>query len=129
MKKFIAMLVVIAFVLGLGITADAATAKKVVAKKKVAKKKVAKKVVKKPVKKAMPAPAPVAPAPPPPPPVAPAPAPVVAPANAGLFGMGMNTLLTGSYINTGKGSISGSIGAMYSLVLDDFVGLGSMVGL
>jgi hypothetical protein len=128
MKKFLAMLVVVAFVLGLGITADAATAKKVVVKKKVVKKKVVKKVVKKPVKKAMPAPAPVAPAPPPPPPVAPAPAPVVA-ANAGLFGMGMNTLLTGSYINTGKGSLSGSIGAMGSLVLDDFVGLGSMIGL
>ncbi|MFA5113551.1 MAG: hypothetical protein WC529_04565, partial [Candidatus Margulisiibacteriota bacterium] len=71
----------------------------------------------------------VAPVPPPTPAAPVAPAPVVAPANAGLFGMGMNTLLTGSYINTGKGSISGSIGAMYSLVLDDFVGLGSMVGL
>jgi hypothetical protein len=129
MKKLVTLFLAIAFILGIGYTANAATAKKVVVKKKV----VAKKVVKKPVvkkaapKKAMPAPAPVAPAPPPPPPVAPAPAPVVAP--AGLFGMGMNTLLTGTYLNTGKGSLSGSVGAMGSMVLDDFVGLGSMVGL
>ena len=122
MKKLIALLVVLAFVLGLGITAEAAAAKKV-AKKKVP----AKKVVKKPVKKAMPAPAPVAPAPPPPPPVAPA--PVKAPVSAGLFGMGINTSLSGVYINTGKGSLSGSVGAMGSVILDDFVGLGPMVGL
>ncbi|MCU0641346.1 MAG: hypothetical protein MUC35_04580 [Candidatus Margulisbacteria bacterium] len=68
--------------------------------------------------------------PPPPPPVAPAPAPAVSAApSGGLFGMGINTCLTGAYINTGKGSISGSVGAMASIVLDDFVGLGPMVGL
>ena len=43
--------------------------------------------------------------------------------------MGINTALTGAYINTGKGSISGSIGVSGDWVLDDFVGLGSMVGL
>lgn len=72
-------------------------------------------------------------APPPPPPVAPVPsAPVVAaPAapSAGLFGMGINTVLSGAYINTGKGQISGSVGLSGDWVLDDFVGLGPMVGL
>jgi len=67
------------------------------------------------------------------PPVAPVPpaAPVVAKpaASAGLFGMGINTLLSGSYISTGKGQISGGLVARGDVVLDDFVGLGSMVGL
>lgn len=72
---------------------------------------------------------------PPPPPVAPVPpprAPVVAApaaAGAGLFGMGINTNLAGQYVSTGKGSISGSIGVMGNWVLDDMIGLGSMVGL
>ncbi|MFA5892783.1 MAG: hypothetical protein WC903_02310 [Candidatus Margulisiibacteriota bacterium] len=67
-----------------------------------------------------------------PPPVAPVPpaSVVVKPAaSAGLFGMGLNTSLSGLYISTGKGSLSGSIGAMGNLVLDDFIGLGPMVGL
>lgn len=137
MKRLIALLVVLGFFVGIaGIyTADAAVAK--AAAKKVVKKVVAKKVVKKAVKKAAPkkAPAPVAPAPPPPPvaplPPPPPPAPVVVrpAAPAGLLGMGINTSLTGLYINTGKGSISGSIGARGDVLLDDFVGLGSMVGL
>ncbi|MFA4844468.1 MAG: hypothetical protein WC632_05915 [Candidatus Margulisiibacteriota bacterium] len=61
----------------------------------------------------------------------PPPAPVVVKpaASAGLFGMGLNTSLSGLYISTGKGSLSGSIGAMGNLVLDDFIGLGPMVGL
>jgi hypothetical protein len=68
---------------------------------------------------------------PPPPPVAPAPAPVaVKPATfAGVLGMGLNTSWSGQYINTGKGQISGSIGLKGDMVLDDFVGLGPMVGL
>ncbi|MFA5893696.1 MAG: hypothetical protein WC903_07060 [Candidatus Margulisiibacteriota bacterium] len=72
-------------------------------------------------------------APPPPPqavaPVPPAPVVVKPAASAGLFGMGLNTSLSGLYISTGKGSLSGSIGAMGNLVLDDFIGLGPMVGL
>jgi len=72
-----------------------------------------------------PPPAPVAPVPPPPP----APVAVKPAAPAGLFGMGLNTVLTGAYVNTGKGTISGSVGALGSLVLDDFVGLGPMIGL
>jgi hypothetical protein len=75
----------------------------------------------------------VSPMTPPPAPVAPVPpsAPVVsqAAAPAGLFGMGINTSLAGLYINTGKGAASGSVGVMGNLVLDDFIGLGSMVGL
>jgi hypothetical protein len=43
--------------------------------------------------------------------------------------MGLNTCLDGLYISTGKGSISGSVGIMGNLVLDDFIGLGPMVGL
>ena len=50
-------------------------------------------------------------------------------APAGLFGMGIKTSLDGLYINTGKGAASGSIGLMANLVLDDFIGLGSMVGM
>jgi len=64
-------------------------------------------------------------------PVPPPPAPMVAkPAvNNGLFGWGINTSLDGQYINTGKGSISGALGLMGNVVLDDFVGLGPMVGM
>lgn len=132
MKRLIALLVVLGLLLGVAgiFTADAATVKKAVVKKKVVMKK---KVVKKKVAPKKVAPKPVAPLPPPPPPVAPVPPPapvVVKPAApAGLFGMGINTMLSGQYLNTGKGQISGSIGAMGSWVMDDFVGLGSMIGL
>jgi hypothetical protein len=70
-------------------------------------------------------------APPPPPrPVAPvAPAAPKQAASAGLFGWGLNTSLTGGWINTGKGSLSGSGMILGNVVLDDFVGLGPMVGL
>jgi hypothetical protein len=71
---------------------------------------------------------PVAP-PPPVAPVPPAPVSVKAAPSGGLFGMGINTCLTGLYINTGKGQLSGSIGAKGEMVLDDFVGLGPMVGM
>jgi hypothetical protein len=131
MKRLVGLFVLLAFFVGVAgvYSSDAAAVKKVVAKKKV----VVKKVVKKPVVKKAPikaAPAPIAP---PPPPVAPVPPPapvVVKPAaNAGLFGMGLNTSLDGLYISTGKGSLSGSVGVMGNLVLDDFIGLGPMVGL
>ena len=123
MKKLVALLVVLGLFVGVAgtFTADAAVAKKVVAKKKVVKKAV------KPVKKAMPKPAPVAPAPPPPPPVAPVPpAPVVAKpaASAGLFGMGLNTDVSLGYVAN-----KSVIVARADLVLDDPLGLGSMVGL
>lgn len=146
MKKLIALLVVLGFFVGVVSMSQAATApakkvvKKVVAKKVVAKKVVKKvvakkKVVKKAVKKAAPrlAPAPVAPAPPPPPPVAPVPPPapvaVKAAPSAALFGWGMNTAWTGTYLMTGKGKINGCLGGKAELVLDDMFGLGSMVGL
>ena len=136
MKRLVGLFVLLAFFVGVAgvYSSDAAAVvkKKVVAKKKVVKKKVVKKVVKKAVKKASPAkamPAPIAPPPPPVAPVPPAPVVVKPAANAGLFGMGLNTTLDGLYINTGKGSISGSVGVMGNLVLDDFIGLGPMVGL
>src|SRR3990167_8430207 len=47
---------------------------------------------------------------PPPPPVAVRPAPAPAAVSAGLFGWGINTSLGGAYVNTGKGSLSGSLG-------------------
>jgi hypothetical protein len=146
MKKLIALLVVLGFFVGVVSMSQAATVttttttkkvvtkkKKVAAKKKVVAKKVVKKVVKKAVKKAAPAPAPVAPAPPPPPPVAPVPPPApvavkAAPAGS-LFGWGLNTAWTGTYLNTGKGKINGGLGAKAEVVLDDMFGLGSMVGL
>jgi len=75
----------------------------------------------------------VAPPPPPMAPVPPPPPPVVvkpAPAKAAaLFGLGWNTNWTGTYLNTGHGKISGALGARVDLVLDDVWGLGSMVGL
>src|SRR3989338_307058 len=125
MKRLIGLLVVLGFFVGVAgvYTADAAV-------KKVVKKKVVKKVVKKAApKKVAPRafPAPVAPAPPPPPPVAVRPAPAAV--SAGLFGWGINTSLGGAYVNTGKGSLSGSIGLSGDWILDDFVGLGPMVGL
>lgn len=131
MKKLAALFVLLAFFVGVAgvYSSDAAAAKK-----KVVAKKVVKKVVKKAVKKAAPSIAPVAPAPPPPPPVAPVvppPAPVsVKPVvSAGLFGMGLNTSLSGLYVSNGKGALKGSIGVLGNLVLDDFIGLGPMVGL
>jgi len=62
---------------------------------------------------------------------APTPAPVVAKAapSAGLFGWGLNTDLAATYISTGKGQFSGSGQLRGDLVLDDFVGLGPLVGL
>lgn len=66
-------------------------------------------------------------------PVAPVPPPVtvkpVAAPSAGLFGWGLNTILSGQYINTGKGQLSGTVGLKGDLVLDDFIGAGPMVGL
>jgi hypothetical protein len=63
---------------------------------------------------------------------APTPAPVVAKPAAvggGLFGWGINTCLSGTYIATGKGSIGGAGQIRGDIVLDDFVGLGPLVGL
>jgi hypothetical protein len=69
---------------------------------------------------------------PPPPPVAPVPAPapvVVKPGFKHLFGWGLNTELAMQYIQDGKHStIWGSSGLMANIILDDFVGLGKMVG-
>lgn len=123
MKKLIALFVICGLLMGIvGVyTADAAKAP--------AKKKVVKKVVKKaaPKKKAAPAPAPVAPAPPPPVAPAPPPPPVarVAPAApAGLFGLGINTCASGGYL-MGKSLMVGR----GDLILEDPLGLGSIVGL
>jgi hypothetical protein len=70
---------------------------------------------------------------PPPPPVAPVPPPapvaVKAAPSAALFGWGLNTAWTGTYLNTGKGKINGALGAKAEVVLDDMSGLGGMVGL
>jgi len=70
------------------------------------------------------APAPVAPVPPPPVVVKAAPANPTA-----LFGLGWNTMISGSYLNTGHGKISGALAGRADLVLDDMLGLASMVGL
>jgi len=68
-----------------------------------------------------------------PPPPAPVPPPVVVqPAPTmpvGLFGLGINTCLSGQYISTGKGSLSGTGGLKGDFVTDDFIGLGSMLGM
>ncbi|MFA6431327.1 MAG: hypothetical protein WCV91_02955 [Candidatus Margulisiibacteriota bacterium] len=53
----------------------------------------------------------------------------VAKKSNGAFGWGLNTMLDGRYINTGKGSVAGSAGLMANVVLDDFIGLGSMFGM
>ena len=70
---------------------------------------------------------------PPPPPPAPTPAPVapvvIVPTPAGLFGWGLNTDMTGSYINTGKGKVNGTLALRADVVLDDPLALGTMVGL
>jgi len=71
----------------------------------------------------------------PPPPAAPVPPPppvMVKPAPSGpapLFGLGWNTVITGTYLNTGKGKISGGLGGRADLVIDDMMGIGSMIGL
>jgi hypothetical protein len=132
MRKLVALLVVFGLLIGVAgvYSADAAVAKKAPAKKVV--KKVTKKVVKKAVKVApKKAPAKVAPAPPPPPPVAPVPPPpppkpvVSAPAApAGLFGLGWNTSVSAGYL-MGKSVMVGRA----DLVLDDPLGIGSMLGL
>jgi hypothetical protein len=73
-------------------------------------------------------------------PVAPAPAPIVnvtTPAPivvmptppAGMFGMGIPVALSGLYINTGKGTYSGTGGLKAEVILDDFTGVGNMLGL
>jgi hypothetical protein len=69
--------------------------------------------------------APVAPTPPAPPlAVRPAATP-----SAGLFGWGLSTDLSGSYISTGSGSVSGVLGVRGDLVLADPLALGTLVGL
>lgn len=74
----------------------------------------------------------VVPPPPPPTPVTPPPPPVVVkPAPTGpapLFGLGWNTVITGTYLNTGKGKINGGLGARADLVVDDMIGVGSLIG-
>lgn len=124
MKRIISLLVILGLLVGVAGVYSADAAAKKVMKKKVMKKKAVKKAA---PKKAMPAPSPVAPLPPPPPPtvVAPAPAPVAAGA---LFGLGVNSLLKLDYGNYGKGML-GTIVLRGDVVLDDIVGLGSMVGL
>ncbi|MCX5751777.1 MAG: hypothetical protein NT099_08985 [Candidatus Saganbacteria bacterium] len=61
------------------------------------------------------------------------PAPVVAKPvvtkPVGLFGMGLNTSFSGQYIHTGYGSFSGAGGIKGDIVLNDFVGLGSAMGM
>jgi len=133
MRKLITLLVVLGFFVGVVSSSEAAVkkapVKKPLAKRVMVKKVVAKKVVKKAVLKAPVAPPP----PPPPPPVAPIPprppVAVKAAPSAGLFGWGINTLLTGSYINTGKGSLSGTGLIRGDWVMDDMMGLGSKLGL
>ena len=65
-------------------------------------------------------------APVPPPPVA---VKAVSAKPAALFGLGWNTMISGSYLNTGKGKISGALAGRGDLVLDDMLGLASMVGM
>jgi hypothetical protein len=79
---------------------------------------------------------PVAPAPAPAPTPAPVvnvttPAPIVVmPSPApGLFGMGVPVALSGLYINTGKGTYSGTGGLKGEVILNDFTGLSNMLGL
>ncbi|MFH1541777.1 MAG: hypothetical protein ABIE84_01660 [bacterium] len=70
--------------------------------------------------------APVAPKPPAPPrPVASAPAQM----GEGLFGLGYDALISGNYISTGSGSLSGSLGLRVDLVFGDPFALGPLVGL
>lgn len=67
------------------------------------------------------------------PPPAAVPPPIIKPAPAaemgGLFGLGMPVVLGGSYINTGKGLLSGSVGLTADWIVADFIGLGPMVGM
>ncbi|MBI5400463.1 hypothetical protein HZB07_07690 [Candidatus Saganbacteria bacterium] len=62
-------------------------------------------------------------------PMLPTPPRPVSQAPAGLFGLGVNTCVSGSYIYTGTGSIKGAGAVRGDIVLDDFVGLGPIVGL
>jgi hypothetical protein len=128
MKKLVALFVICGLLVGVAgvYMADAAKAPA----KKVVKKAPAKKVVKKaPPKKAVPAP--VAPAPPPPPVAPVVPPPVVAKpvAPAGIFGWGLKSAISGTYLYNGKGPYSGAIAGRYDLVLDDPLALGTIVGL
>jgi len=119
MKRVFALLVMLAFVLGIVATsADAAVAKKVVAKKKVVKKAVVKKPAPPPMVAPPPPPPPmVAPPPPPPPP------PVRAAAPTGLLGMGLMT-------EADLGIVAGNmIGLLGSVVLPDPMGLAGMIGM
>jgi hypothetical protein len=68
-------------------------------------------------------------APLPPAPVAPVVAQPAPTMPVGLFGLGVNTCLSGQYISTGKGSLSGTGGLKGDFVADDFIGLGSMLSL
>jgi hypothetical protein len=76
---------------------------------------------------------PTAPAPTPPAPVVnvtqPAPVVIMPSPAPGLFGMGIPVALTGLYINTGKGTYSGTGGLKGEVILDDFTGVGNMLGL
>ena len=60
-------------------------------------------------------------APPPPPVVV---RPIAAP-SAGLFGLGLNTVVAGSYVSSGNGML----GARGDLILDDPLALGAIIGL
>lgn len=127
MKKLVALFVICGLLVGVAgvYMADAAKAPA----KKVVKKAPAKKVVKKAAPKKA-APAPVAPAPPPPP-VAPVVPPVVAKpvASAGIFGWGLKSAISGTYLYNGKGPYSGAVAGRFDLVLDDPLALGTIVGL
>lgn len=129
MKKLVALLVICGLLVGVAgvYMADAAKAP---AKKKVVKKAPAKKVVKKAAPKKA-APAPVAPAPPPPPVAPVVPPPVVAKpvAPAGIFGWGLKSAISGTYLYNGKGPYSGAVAGRLDLVLDDPLALGTIVGL
>ena len=75
------------------------------------------------------APAPVVQAPAPIVVTQPAPIVIMPSPAPGLFGMGVPTQLAALYINTGKGTYSGAGGVKAEVMLDDFTGLGNMVGL
>jgi hypothetical protein len=59
----------------------------------------------------------------------PAPVVIMPTPPAGLFGMGIPVALSGLYINTGKGNYSGTGGLKGEVILDDFTGVGNMLGL
>lgn len=75
------------------------------------------------------APAPVVQAPAPVIVTQPAPVVIMPTPPAGLFGMGIPVALSGLYINTGKGTYSGTGGLKGEVILNDFTGVGNMLGL